>query len=127
VSNPPDRTHNIKFAAYCMSQLPPEGVETSFDDFVRYAKFQLCFDKHVLMEDSIWDKYTDEQILVEYYANLFSKSRDERTRFEDQLKGFDSDIYAWFDAQIKKNQEEMAEKAKGLEDKVKFVPETIGE
>ena len=80
-----DRFLPIKYMGYCMSQMPPEEAKTSFEDFVTYAKFQLSVDKHVLMEDPDWDKYTDEAILVEYFANMFLKSKEERERFEATL------------------------------------------
>lgn len=122
-----DRFLPLKYMGYCMSQLPPEDVESTFEDFVRFAKFQLSLDKHVLMEDKIWEKYTDEEILVEYYANLFSKSKEERERFETQLAGSDPDVNEWFDKMIEKNQAEMAEEASKYEDKVSFVPESLGD
>jgi hypothetical protein len=122
-----DKFFNLKYIAYCWAQLPPEGTDSTFEDFVKYAKFNLSVDKHVLMEDPIWDKYNDEQILVEYFANLFIKSKGERERFEAQFAGSDPDFNDWSDQQIAKNQEEMAEKAASLEDSIKFVPETLGE
>lgn len=126
-NNKQDRFLNLKYMGFCMSQLPPDEAGTSFEDFVRYAKFQLSMDKHVLMEDPIWDKYTEEQILVEYYANVFSKSKDERERFEVQLTGQDPDIHAWFDKMIEQNQKEMAEQLGSQEESINYKPDTLGE
>lgn len=127
MSDQKDSLLPVKYMGYCMSQMPPEDQNSTFEDFVRFAKFQLSLEKHVLMEDPIWDKYTDEQILVEYFAGLYARSKEERERLEVQLAGSDPDINEWFDKMIEKNQEEMAEKAKSYEDKVRFVPEALGD
>lgn len=125
--NNQDQFFRFKYMGYCLSQLPPEEASSTFEDFVRYAKFQLSLEKHVLMEDAIWDKYNEEQILVEYFALNFAKSKEERERFETQMAGQDPDINKWFDQQIAKNQEEMAERLGAHEEQVKYVPETLGE
>lgn len=122
-----DKFLTLKYMGFCMSQLPPDEAGTSFEDFVRYAKFQLSVDKHRLMEDEVWEKYTEEQILVEYFANVFSKSKEERERFEIQLSGSDPDINNWFDKMIEQNQQEISEKLKAQEEQVKYVPESLGE
>ena len=117
----------LEYMAFCMSQMPPEGVKQSFEDYVQFAKFQLSVDKHVLMEDPIWDKYTDEQILIEYMAGLFSKNPEKVKEFEMKLTGKDTDIYDWFDKKIEENQKEMSEKLEEMEDTVSFSPESLGE
>lgn len=113
--------------AYCMSQMPPDGVDSNFEDYVRFAKFQLSASKGVLMEDPIWDKYTDEQIVIEYIANVFTKDKERLKDFEMKLYGQDSEIYDWLDAKVKENQEELAKTLEKMEDSVKFVPDTIGD
>jgi hypothetical protein len=126
----PDPFYRLKYMGYCLSQMTPTGVPTTFEDYVNYAKFHLSLDKHVLMEDPIWDKYTDEGILVEFFANIFSKSKEKLKEFESTFKGYMSEIdefNAWADRMIEKNKIELEEKAKTLEDKVSFTPETMGE
>lgn len=117
----------LEYMAYCMSQMPPQEAGATLEDYVRFAKFQLSIDKHVLMEDPIWDKYTDEGILVEYMANLFMKNPEKLKQFEAKLLGADEDIYDWFDKKIAENQKEMSDKIESMEESVKFVPDTIGE
>lgn len=117
----------LEYMAYCMSQMPPQGVNSTLEDYVRFAKFRLSIDKHVLMEDPIWDKYTDEQILIEFLANEFVKDSKKLQEFEAKLLGQDDDIYDWFDKKISENQKEMAKELDKMEETVKFVPETIGE
>jgi hypothetical protein len=113
----------LEYMAYCMSQMPPKDVPSTLEDYVRFAKFQLSFEKHILMEDPIWDKYTDEQIIVEFMANLFMKNPKKLEEFEAKLLGQDDNIYDWF----AENQKEMAQKIESMEESVKFVPETIGD
>jgi hypothetical protein len=125
-----DPFEKLKYMGYCLSQLPPSGITTSFTDYVNYAKFQLSLDKHRLLEDPIWEKYSDEQLLVEFYANLFSKSKKALKEFEDTFVGTRSevdDFSIWADKMIEKNQAELEKKAESLEDSVRFTPETLGE
>jgi len=122
-----DGFFNIKYIGYCLSQLPPEEVKSSFEDFVNYAKFQLCIDRNVLFHDPVWDRYNEEQILVEYYASVFSKDKEQRGRFEAQLQGEYTDIYDWFDKKIEENRKEMEATLGGTEDKLSFSPEQLGE
>lgn len=117
----------LEYMAYCMSQMPPKDVPSTLEDYVRFAKFQLSVDKHLLMEDPIWDKYTDEEIIVEFMANLFMKNPKKLEEFEAKLLGSDDNIYDWFDKKIAENQKEIASKIESMEESVKFVPETIGE
>lgn len=124
-----DQFYKLKYMAYCMSQLPPEGAGSNFADFLNYAKFQLCVEKNVLMEDSIWDKYTDEALLVEFFATIFAKSKEKRQEFEQTLKGLSTvdDFNTWADRMIEKNRIELEEKAKEFEDSVNFKPEALGD
>jgi hypothetical protein len=127
----PDQFYRLKYMGYCLSQLPPDGIPTTISDYVEYAKFHLCVDKHVLMEDPIWDKYSDEMILVEFFANLFSKSKEKLQEFQATLKGTTTvdEFNDWADRMIAKNKIELEEKAKALEleDSVHFSPDSLGE
>lgn len=126
---PNDPLFNLKYMGYCMANMPPEqdGVKPTLSDFVIYAKFYLSFKKNVLMEDEIWDKYTDEQIMVEYFANLFSENKEEREKFETGFTGNDTELMDWFDKQIADNQKEVEAFADKIQDQVKFVPDAMGE
>ena len=113
-----------------MSQLPPDGAKVEFDDFVRYARFVLCREAHILMKDPIWNDYTDEEILIEYYALIYERDKEERARVEMAFAGKSTDIVDWFDDMIEKNQEKVKEFKKELEeaeDEISFSPESLGE
>ena len=125
-----DPYFRLKYMGYCMSQLPPDGALTEFDDWVRYAKFVLCREAHVLMKDPIWDDYTDEEILIEYYALILERDQNERAKFESMLAGQSPDIVDWFDDMIEKNKEDLDKIKKRMEeaeDEVSFSPDSLGE
>ena len=120
----------LKHIGYCWSQTPPsEDGSVSYEDFVAHAKFSLCRLTHTLMKDPIWESYTIEEILVEFYAHIFSLNKDERIQFEATLQGSNPDIYDWLDKMVEKNQEETNQKIKemGLEDSLSFTPKSLGD
>jgi hypothetical protein len=118
----------LKYLGYCLSQLPPEDAgPPDFSHFVDYAKFQLCRANHKLMLDPIWEEYTNEEIVVEYYAHLMASSKDQRNAFLQSLAGYDESIYSWLDDQIQKNQKEVDDLLSKTEEKISFSPKSFGE
>lgn len=117
----------IKYMGYCMSQLPPEEANREFDDVVRNAKFQLCQISNRLMHDPIWETYTDEQILVEYYAHVFSKDKEEKEKFEAILRGKDPDLVDWLVDEAEKENARIKQLGEQEEESVRFNPNTIGD
>lgn len=121
-----DPLKSIKFKGYCWSQTPP-GEDTTMEDLVSFAKFYLCKSSRVLWKDPIWDKYTDEEILIEYFAHLFSRDELSRKDFEASMTAgtdlYGEEIYDWLDRKIKENQEEMQRNAEQQPDKISFSPE----
>ena len=96
----------IKYIGYCLSHGNlEENQNLDFSEFVRWAKFQICSQRNLLMEDPIWERYTDEQILIEYYAILYSKDKESRLEFEAIVKGEEEGVFDWMQAEIDKNQE----------------------
>lgn len=119
----------LRYIGYCISQMPPKNVSTNLGDFVEYAKFHLSQEKHVLLKDQIWDRYSDEDVLVEYFASVFSKNENARKEFELLINAgdFSMESFAdWADSEIVKNEKEMLSKTKKLEEKISFSPETLG-
>lgn len=111
-----DPLRNIKAIGYAMAFRPLQG-STTLADLVRHAKFRLCSEKRLLMHDPIWDTYTDEQILVEFYALTFTQDSEAKALFEAGINGMLDDgkgsnskdaAVAWMDAMIAKNQTAVA-------------------
>lgn len=117
----------IKYMGYCLSQLPPQGAVRTFDDFVRNAKFQLCVLSKRLMNDPIWESYSDEQILVEYYGHVFAKDKEERERFEAILQGGDPDLVDWMVQSAEAENDKIKKMGEEQEESIKFNPSSLGD
>jgi hypothetical protein len=115
---------NIKHMGYSMAVLPDNP--TSINDFVRFAKFQICKERGFLYFDPIWDKYTDEQVLVEYYGIIYDKDENRRNEFLVTIsrKNSEVDDIDWMDQEIEKNQKDVEKlKKEGFD----FSPDMLGE
>ncbi len=127
-NKPVDKLINIKWLGYVRSQTPP-GEDITMRELVLLAKFFLCQHSHRLWKDPIWDTYTDEEILVEYYSYLFAKDEKFRSEFEATINAgteiYGEDIYEWLDRKVRENQEEMKKKLEEMPDKVSFSPDTL--
>jgi hypothetical protein len=112
--------------AYCRAHTPP-GEDFTTLDLIQTGKFYLCKTLGYLWEDPIWDKYTDEEILVEYFAHLFSKDETFRKDFEVQIDAgtqvYGNDIFDWLDKMVEENQAEMKQKLEEMPDKISFSPD----
>lgn len=121
----------LKFKGYCMSEgKHPEDEGMSLSDFARYAKFQLCEERKVLTKDPIWDTYTDEELIIEYFAILCSKDEGLKKEFEGIFSGTltESD-YEWMErmaAQEEKAIDDMKDSEEENED-FEFDPSKDGD
>lgn len=81
----------------------------------------------MLWNDPLWDSYTDEELLIEYFSHVFASDEAARKNFEVEMDvGADiygEDIYDWLDSKIKENQEEMTQKLDNLPEKISYVPD----
>jgi len=105
---------NLQHVGFCRSQVIPITHDPSFDNYVEIAKFNLCELTKTLWKDPVWEKYTDEEILIEYFAHLFQKNKDFRAEFEEESGIGDQNLETsadWFDEQIKKNEQDLLNKA----------------
>lgn len=118
---------SLKYKGYCRAHTPP-GDRTSYEDLLSFAKFFLCKHSHRLWKDPVWDQYTDEEILVEYFAHLFANNKEMKADFEVAINAgtemYGEDIYGWLDRMVAENQAEMSKKAEELPEKISFSPET---
>jgi hypothetical protein len=96
------------------------------EDLISFAKFFLCKHAKLLWKDPVWDSYTDEEILIEYFAHLFAKDEIARKDFEVSIDAgtqiYGEDIFEWLDRKVKENQEETKKKLEELPDRVSFSP-----
>ena len=116
----------LKHIGYCLSQTPP-GDDFGLEDFIKYARFFICYRKKILYWDPIWKKYTDEQILIEYYALLFSENKDFKQEFEISIAAPADEDIAWMDEEIEKNQAARKKKKGKKQEPEEFedTPETL--
>jgi len=124
-----DPFFNLKYLAYCMSQQPANRSDVDLSDFVRFAKYNICQERGVLFWDPVWEGYTDEHILIEYYAILLEKDSNFREEFEAKISSTldDSDV-DWMDKMIEENQKEREAKAKEeAEADFDFKPDKTGD
>jgi len=120
-----DPLFRIKYLGYNMSQLPPDF---KFPDFVRFCKFQLCVATGRLMKDPIWNQYTPEAIMTEFFAHKFVKDEDFRSQFEFAMefgKSLVDDFAAWADQEIEKSRKERGDLRRDTEDRVVFDPADV--
>lgn len=124
-----DPLKKIKYVGYSMSQLSDDNV--TMIDFVRYAKFFLCSKTHRLMKDPIWDGYTAEEILAEFYAYQFNDNEKFLKEFELELIGDNGELDSfdkWVNSNIAASDLERKKTLESLEERVSFNPtEFLGE
>lgn len=121
-----DSFFKLKYIAYCLSQTPPEEAGFEFEDFLEYAKWTLCQERNVLMKDPIWETYSDEELLVEYYALVFTNNEEFKKEFEEKIGSDVSEsLMDWFDTQIEKNKGELDSLITNTEDEIEFTPEDL--
>jgi len=109
--------------AYSRVTLPDNPQLT---DYVRVAKRYLCDKTNTLWLDSKWERYTDEDLLVEWFTYILRDNEEQKTRFEVdhgvEVSGVE-DFDSWANAQIQENKETLDAKKAELEDNITFKPE----
>lgn len=118
-----DPLQRMKFVAYSMANLPDGMI--NIDDYIRFAKLQLCVKTRRLLKDPIWDSYTAEELLTEFFAHEFLVNKKFTEEFEMQLGSIDGALDsfdAWANRQIKKNQKERVKIMGEMEEKISFDP-----
>lgn len=103
-----DVLHKLKAIAYYRVCGVPKG--STLSQYIDTAKFLLCEKTNTLWKDPIWDSYTDEELLIEYFSYLHHYDEDFKTSFEN-IEGL-SERYIqsaadYFDEQIALNEKEL--------------------
>lgn len=115
----------LQYMGYFLAGLDTERKDIDYQDFIRLAKFHICEKRGLMLKDRIWDQYSDEEILVEYYAILYRENKNAREDFETILDGYDVEDFDWMDEMVQKNKSAVEKKKKeleSLEDEITFDP-----
>lgn len=120
-----DPYKGIKYLGYRLSQLP-----NTYDiqDLVKYAKFQLSVKSGRLLKDPIWDLYTVEELLIEFYAHQFEDNEEFRVKFENQIgdiNGVVDDFATWAEKKIAEDEKSRVKVMGETEDRVSFDPSQV--
>lgn len=62
-----------------------------------YAKNQICRARNVLFRDPIWDSYTEEDIIVEFFSINFEQNKEELDQFIATFKKASQEDLDWFE------------------------------
>lgn len=125
---PKDPLHNLKYIGYCAAFMPPG--KALLPEFVIYAKTYLCIKNRVLFKDVIWDTYGDEEIMVEYFAHIFSSDSRKKEEFEGLIGASKSEydeFVEFANKGIVDNVGELEDKAKEMDESISFSPNTLGD
>lgn len=120
-----DPYRGLKYVGYRMVELPQTYT---LQDFVRFAKFQLAVKTKRLLKDPIWDEYTVEELLSEFFAHQFEESKDFREKFEHEIAGDVGDLddfAAWADKKMEEDSKVRQKTLDQMEDSVSFDPSDI--
>lgn len=81
---------------------PPMDWEELIDLF----KSTLCYKKRILTKDPIWDSYTEEEIIIEYFETLFHENYKfaDKFKLEYFYKQTGVDFADWTDKELKKEE-----------------------
>jgi hypothetical protein len=91
--NPEDPFFGLKYIAYLRTGLSVNTEDIDAEGLVNFARWQICKVRNILWNDAIWEKYTPEEILIEYFAIKFDENDTERKTFEATIvTGKETDI-----------------------------------
>jgi hypothetical protein len=80
-----DPLFGLKYIAYLRTTLPKDSDSLDNDTIVSFAKWQVCKSRNILWNDPIWESYTQQEILIEFFAIRFDEDEKLRTAFEAGL------------------------------------------
>lgn len=97
-----DPFFGLKYIAYHRAVLPaPE--ECTPEIVANYARWQICKARNILWNDPIWDSYTDEEIMIEFFAITFDQSEQSRIDFQNSFVNTSEDVHEWMEIMSKKH------------------------
>lgn len=111
-SRPVDPFFGLKYIAYCRTGLPVNPEDVDEQALFNFAKWQICKVRNVLWNDPVWDSYTAQEVLAEYFAIKFDESSELRAEFERGMSGVKKSDLDWLEERAerhRKSQEAAAE------------------
>lgn len=119
-----DGYFKLKYIGFTRAYMNPDNDPVTVEEFVAFCKTYLCNKNKVLFKDPIWDTYTDEELMVEYFAQMFLDDVEEAKKFSANFAETADDTYKWLTEQTEKAEKENLEKIKELPDSISFKPGT---
>ena len=101
----------LKSIAYCRAFGSMDG-KVSYDALVITARSFLGRETKTLYNDPIWDEYTPEEILIEFFQYKFAKDEDFKKDFEVECNVKDlqkEDTMDWLDEMVAQAEREADE------------------
>jgi hypothetical protein len=117
-----DPLFNLKYIAFCMAVKPTFEDRLTIAEFADFARFQLAASYKIPAKSTIWDKYTAEELIVEFYALKFFEDSEYSKEFEARLNGEAQEDLDWMNKEIEKNKVEIEKLKQQYPEKVNFSP-----
>lgn len=90
-----DPLYGLKHIAYGRSVLSEDALTPQA--LVDFARWQVCKARSILWNDPLWDVYTAEEILIEYFSIRFDEDEDLRAKFAATLVRASKTDLEWFE------------------------------
>jgi hypothetical protein len=87
----------LKYIAYHRTGLPKDSDELDTEALISFAKWQICKVRNILWNDPVWDSYTEEEILIEFFSIKFDENEELRKDFGNLMIGPSKKDMDWFD------------------------------
>ncbi len=98
----------LKNIAYLRSGLDSKSSEKQV--ILDFAKHKLCAARNKLFLDPIWDRYSPEDLLIEFFTLCFDENEEFKEEFKKALNGGKSDDIKWFEKKRKEWEKSQLEK-----------------
>lgn len=97
-----DRFFGLKYIALTRVSLTKNKDELDAEALLSFAKWQLCKTRSILWNDPVWEHYTAEEVLIEWFSLKFDENEDLRKEFELSILSVSAEEVDWFAAQERK-------------------------
>lgn len=87
----------LKYIAFHRTGLPKDPEDLDRESLISFAKWQICKVRNILWNDPVWDSYTEEEILIEFFSIKFDENEDLRRDFGNLVQGPSTKDLDWFD------------------------------